>query len=106
MHWLDVGSLELTPAAHSRSALPAAWEDEERRNYWFGPALVDGIEAEGLARGPADCFSYLMLPALGGRFEPANFRVRSLYDHLDGWGPICEQIATMPEGAQVELRSL
>lgn len=103
VHWLDVGSIGLTPVAPGRSALAGAWEDEERRNLWFGPGLVDAIEAAGLTRGPAECFSYVMLPVLGGKFEPSNFLVRSLYDHLDGWGPICEQIATMPDGTRVQL---
>jgi hypothetical protein len=105
VHWLDVGSIELTPAAPSRSALAEAWEDEEQRNCWFGPGLVDAIEAQGPTRGASECFSYVMLPALGGEYEPSNFRVRSLYDHLEGWGPICEKIVSPPPATRVQLRT-
>lgn len=102
--WLDVGSAEVVPAAPSRSAFEAAWDDDEERNLWFIPTLVDAIEARGTTRGAGECFSYLTLPMLGGAFDPANFRVRTLYDHLDGWGPICERLAGFPTGTHVELR--
>ena len=101
-HWLDVGAGELTTVAENLKAFREAWEEDGNRDVWFGPGLVDALEAvEG--RKPDECYSYIMLPILGGSFEPSNFVVRTLQQHLDGWGPIQQKLSSLPDGAQVTL---
>ena len=100
---LNVGEGTLEPAADSLEAFRAAWEDDDQRGFWFGPSLVDAIEAAGGSRGLDECYSYLVLPVLGGTFEPTNFKTRPLQSHLDGWGPIHEQIRELPDGTTCQL---
>ena len=104
VRWLDVGNGTLDAVAEDEAAFERALQDEESRDLWLGPHLVEACEAAGLERGPVECYSYLMLPVLGGAFEPSNFCVRTLEHHLDGWGPICERIAGLPDGARVTFK--
>ena len=101
--WLDVGTGELTRVATSKASFEAELQDAEQFSLWFGPSLVEACETYGLRRKPSECFSYLQLPMLGGVYEPANFKVRSLERHLAGWGPICERLAPIPDGTTLEL---
>ena len=104
IYWLDVGSAELQRVAENEHLFKEAWQDDETYNYWLGPSLVQECCEAGLVRMPHECFSYVMLPMVGGQFKPSNFKVRTLRSHLDGWGPICEQLTRFPDGSRVRIR--
>ena len=99
--WLDVGSAELTEVTESVGEFNTMLASREHLDYSFGPALVEACETAGLARQADECYSYVMLPILGGGYSPANIKVRTLENHLVGWGPICEKVAELPDGAQI-----
>lgn len=104
VYWLDVGSAEMTWVAETESEFDSALHDQANSDYWLGPKLVNACEAAGMERGPVDCFSYLMLPILGGSFDVSNFKVRPLIQHLAGWGPLCKAVADLPDGMTVNLK--
>jgi hypothetical protein len=51
-----------------------------------------------------ECYSYLTLPMLGGKYEPDNFTVYPVAHHLRIWGPIHEQLRGLPDGATIEFK--
>jgi hypothetical protein len=99
--WLDVGGAELSEVAASVQAFEALRSDREQSNYYFGPVLVEACTQAGLSLGPGECYSYVMLPMLGGAYDPSNLKARTLQGHIAGWGPICEKLAQLPDGAQI-----
>ena len=42
-----------------------------------------------------------MLPMLGGKYEPDNFRIYDVVTHFRVWGPIHEQLRDLPDGARL-----
>lgn len=104
MFWLNVGGAELVEVAENASAFEQMLTEPEHRDFYLGPHLVEACEAAGLQREPDECYSYLTLPMLGGAYKPSNFRGRTLEGHLAGWGPICEQLAELPDGAEITFK--
>jgi hypothetical protein len=102
--WLDIGSGELQPVADSPAEFERAAADPDNHRLWFGEAFVDQLRAAGMVLGPGECYCYLLLPMLGGEYEPGNFRVYNVITHFRVWGPIHEQLRDVPDGTEVEFK--
>jgi hypothetical protein len=78
--------------------------DPENNSLWFGAAFVDRLRTAGKLLGPGECYSYKLLPMLGGDWQPANFVVYEVVHHFRVWGPIHEQLRELPDGATIEFK--
>src|SRR5205807_1013849 len=101
--WLDVGAGALEAVAHGKAQFQQWLADPEKTGLWFGETLVDQLREAGVVLGPAECYSYQVLPMLGGEYRPDNFRVQDVVTHFRVWGPIHEKLKDLPDGAQVEF---
>jgi hypothetical protein len=101
--WLDLGDSQLRAVTANEAEFLRAAADPGNSDFWFGAVLVDQLRAAGKVLDPGECYSYLRLPMLGGEFEPANFRVYDVVRHFQVWGPIHEQLRSLPDGAHVEF---
>jgi hypothetical protein len=99
--WLDVGSGELRPVAATDAEFQRSVTDLENNSLWFGAVLVDKLRAAGKVLGPGECYSYWMVPILGGEYEPANFTIYPVERHFQVWGPIHEKLRDVPDGTEV-----
>ena len=104
--WLGVDNGQLQPVAATESEFQRAATDPENNRFWFGAVLVDKLRAVGRVLGPGECYSYWTLPILGGEYEPANFTVYPVAHHFQVWGPIHEKLRDVPDGAQVDLKTV
>jgi hypothetical protein len=101
--WLDVGSGELKVVAHDERQFRESLRDTENSDFWFGEALVDQLREAGISLRQGECYSYQLLPMLGGEYKAQNFRVYDVVTHFRVWGPIHEKLKDVPDGAQVEF---
>jgi hypothetical protein len=101
--WLDVGMGELECLAGDEQELGELLSDSDNRTVLFGEAFVDALDAAGIARTAGECYSYQVLPILGGKYETDNFCVYDVVTHFRVWGPIHEKIKDLPDGTQVQI---
>jgi hypothetical protein len=101
--WLDMGDGQLQVVAANEADFKQATTDPDNASLWFGAVLVDELRASGKVLSPSECYCYLQLPMLGGKYEPANFRVYNVVTHFRVWGPIHEQLRDSPDGSTIEF---
>jgi hypothetical protein len=101
--WLDMGDGRLQVVASSENEFRKAVAIPDNNSFWFGAALVDELRRTGKVLAQGECYCYLQLPVLGGKYEAANFRVYDLVTHFRVWGPIHEKLRDIPDGTQIEL---
>lgn len=101
--WLEVGSGELQAVASNEAQFRQLLADPNNASLWFGRELVDALRKSGLSLRQGECYSYWVLPILGGEYKPDNFRVYDVLTHFQVWGPIHEKINDLPDGAEVEF---
>lgn len=99
--WLDTGTGKLRAVATNVQEFENATAVPETSSYWFGPGLVDELKAAGRLLLPMECYSYLTLPILGGKFEAGNFVINPVVRHFRITGQMHEQIRHLPDGAAV-----
>jgi hypothetical protein len=98
--WLNMSDGQLLRVAANEDEFQRAAVDPENSSLWFGEVLVDQLRTVGKVLGPGECYCYLLLPMLGGQYEPTNFRVYDLVTHFQVWGPIHEQLRDIPNGTE------
>ena len=83
----QIGLVAMTVADNPDDFRRAA-ADPENSDYWFGAVLVDRLRAAGKMLLPFECYSYITLPILGGKYTPDNFVIYPVVRHFRTWGPI------------------
>jgi hypothetical protein len=101
--WLDVGTAKVRAVADNPDDFRRAAADPENSDYWFGAVLVDRLRAAGKMLLPFECYSYITLPILGGKYTPDNFVIYPVVRHFRTWGPIHEKVRNLPDGATIEF---
>ena len=102
--WLDMGDGQTQAVAANEAEFRRVVADPALNRTWLGAVLVDELRALGKVLGPAECYSYVWLPMLGGEYEPANFRIYDVVTHFQVWGPIHEQLRDVPDGVRVTIK--
>ncbi|VTR99498.1 DUF1851 domain-containing protein [Tuwongella immobilis] len=99
--WLDTGTAELCEVASDAAEFKELMVQPENANSWFIPQLVGDILSQGKQLAPGECFSYQVLPALGGKMEPDNFEATDLQVHFSIAGQIHRQLHDLPPGTPI-----
>jgi len=104
IHMLDVGSGKLSRVADSLEEACAKIDKPEVAKEWLMIPVVDQLVASGCALGPDQCYSYRVLPVLGGSYAPEGRVLLPIREHFGAWGSLHRQIAALPDGAQVKIQ--
>lgn len=101
---LDVGAGKLSRVAISRDEASAKMDDPGVARDWLMIPIVDQLVAAGHVLGAGQCYSYRMLPVLGGTYKVDNRIVLSIREHFGAWGSLHRQISDLPDGAEVVIK--
>jgi len=104
--WLDVGAGTATDVASDESEFSTLLDDEEHVQEWFMPQLVTALMASGSALAPGQCYSFKILPTLGGTYDPDNCHTLDLLSHFTGMGKLQRQIVALPLGTEIRVATL
>ena len=96
IHMLDVGAGHLQRVAESREKFCAKLDEQGAADDLLMVPIVDQLVASGTVLGPGQCYSYRMLPTLGGSYKADNRMVFPIREHFGGWGSVQRQISDVP----------
>ena len=65
--------------------------------------VVEKLVASGRVLSPRQCYSYRILPVLGGSYKAEDRVLLPIREHLGAWGSLHRQIADLPDGSQVQI---
>jgi len=103
IHMLEVGAGELRRVAENREDARAKLEQPDVAADWLMIPVVDQLAASGCLPGPGQCYSYKMLPILGGNYSPEGRALLPVHEHFGAWGSLHRQVSTLPDGAQIRI---
>ena len=103
MWLLDAGNGTLERVADHELQWRTRLRNAGTADLWSGRALVARLVQSGLVLAPGQCFTYLQSPALGGSYEPSNFKASNLPQHFATWGPLLGAIKGLPDGTSVKF---
>jgi hypothetical protein len=101
---LDVGAGGLRRVAASRDEFCARIDEPDVAADWLMIPIVDQLIASGSILGPGQCYSFRLLPILGGAFSAENRLVFPIREHFGAWGSIQRQISDLPDGSQIVIK--
>jgi Domain of unknown function (DUF1851) len=106
IHMLEVGSGELSRVADSRDDACAKIDEPGVAEEWLMIPVVDQLIASECVLCPGQCYSYKMLPVLGGSYAPEGRALLPIREHFGAWGSLHHQISDLPDGAQIEIKTI
>jgi hypothetical protein len=104
IHMLEVGFGELRRVADSRDDACAKIDEPRVADEWLMIPVVDQLVASGWVLGPGQCYSYKMLPILGGSYAPEGRALLPIREHFGVRGGLHHKIADLPDGAEIEIK--
>jgi hypothetical protein len=101
--WLNTAVGQLTKVSGSEAEFREAAETREQRREWFAEPDVEACAKRALNPTPLQCvgFSIPVVFAESGASVPY---IADLYEYVSFLGDLNRQIASVPDGAKVELR--
>ena len=99
-----MGGGKLERVADSQDDARAMIAQLEVARDWFMIPVVDQLVAAGRLLACDQCYSYRLLPILGGGYKAADRVVLPIREHFGAWGSLYRQIADFPDGAQVKIK--
>jgi hypothetical protein len=101
--FLDLATGSLSQIADSESQFLVLSEDADKLEEWFAESDARAAAQQGLTPGPSQCIGF-SVPLVFAKISSANSPyVADIYDHAGFLGDLHKQIATMPDGAKVNL---
>jgi len=101
IHFLDLESGELKPAASSTAELQQRTAQKENQRRWFFTDLLTPIERAGLSLAPGQCFGFKIPLVLGGKAEVSNIEIAQLLVRISLMGQIHRQVKNLPPGTKI-----
>ena len=98
---LDLGAGTLKTVAASRDQFYEQIGEEEIAESCLLISLTDKCVADGMVPRKKECYSFKIIPALGGQFEVDNVEVTDISVHYSISGQLHEQIKDLPAGTKV-----
>jgi hypothetical protein len=98
IHMLDVGAGTLRRVADSRDDACKKIDQPGVAEEWLMIPVVDKLVASGCVLGPGQCYSYEMLPILGGDYAAEGRALLPIREHFGAWGhstarsPTCRMV--------------
>jgi hypothetical protein len=90
----------------SRDEACAKMDEPGVARDWLMIPIVDQLVAAGYVLIAGQCYSYRMLPVLGGTYKADNRVVLPIREHFGAWGSIHRQISDLPNGAEVVIKTV
>jgi hypothetical protein len=91
VHWLIVGSGELTAVAPSREIFAQLLDRRPNSDMWLRISLVESCRAAGITLGADECYGFRIPPPLLGKYETANLQPTNIYSHYSWLSHITKQ---------------
>lgn len=104
VHWLQTTSGTFSRLADSVAAFEASLKQKAFCEEVLQAPLVAGLKAKLGPLPVGRCYSYKIMPVLGGGPELENRVTLPLYEHVGLNGDIRVQIKDLPDGAVVQVR--
>jgi hypothetical protein len=104
VRFVDVSAGSLETIASSREEFFGTVDGAGNGENWFALSLVDKCVESGLKLSPGRCYGLTIPAVLGGEYSLENVRSVDIRDYLSFLADVHQQIADLPDGAQVELR--
>ena len=101
--WLDVAIGRLSQIADSETRFLALCENADNRKEWFAESDARNAVEHGLIPGPSQCIGFSVPLVFAESASGNEAYIADIYDHVGFLGDLHKQIATMPDGAKVEL---
>lgn len=101
--FLDTGAGSLKKVSDSVDQFCQMADVAENVDIWFLPSLISTLRERGVHLSHTECYSFELLPGLGGKYEPQNVKPCDLAVHLALTGQIFFQIKDVPDGAKVHF---
>jgi Domain of unknown function (DUF1851) len=103
IHVLDVGAGELRRVADNRADACVKIDDPKVADDWLMIPVVDQLVASGCVLGSGQCYSYRVVPVLGGSYALEGRVLLPIREHFGAWGSLHRQVAALPDGAQMKV---
>jgi hypothetical protein len=104
VHMLDVGAGTLQQVAESRDEFLTKIDEPGVADNWLMIPIIDRLVASRVGLSPSQCYSFQLLPVLGGKYTPENRTPLPIREHFGAWGSIHEQLKGLPDGSRVVLK--
>lgn len=101
---LDIGIGSLEKIADSRELFWNELSVHDKACDWLMIPLVDRLVKAGKILNKGECYSYRMLPILGGGYGIEDFLIKGLDFHYDAFGPIHEKLKDVPDGTKIIIK--
>ena len=102
---VGIGTLEIVAQSKEHFAELADKDDSgDKTNDWFLTDLVDQLVATERHLQPRQCYSFKILPVLGGQYAVDNVYVNSIEKHLAAAADMHHQLRDLPDGTPFQLR--
>lgn len=103
IHFLDVGAGKLRRVAATREEAATKIQQPEIAKDWLMIPVVDQLAASGCLLPRGKCYSYKMLPVLGGSYAADGRAVLTIREHFGAWGEFHRKLLDVPIGSQVRV---
>jgi hypothetical protein len=104
INMLDVGIGSVSHIAKSRERFEALVDEDGNGSNWLMIPLVDRLVQAGITLRPGTCYSYTILPVLGGQYTVENSWVSPIHEHYGLLASMHQQIKSLPDGTCVRLK--
>jgi hypothetical protein len=104
IHMLEVGSGKLSRVADSRADACTKIDEAGVANEWLMIPVVDQLVTLGCVLGPGQCYSYKMLPILGGSYAPEGRALLPIRKHFGLWGSLHRKVSGLSDGTEIEIK--
>ena len=74
---------------------------DEEVSIWFKYDLLHELLDQGMFLSLGQCFSPIVPPVIGGKYEPGNFMPTPWLAHVSGMGQVHQQVRNLPPGTKI-----
>ncbi|MDB4265368.1 DUF1851 domain-containing protein [bacterium] len=103
VHMLGVGAGRLEQMAKNRNDFCLKMDEDQNSEEWLLISLVDSLTESGMHLEGGECYSFVTLPGLGGKYEKENVKIYDLSVHYAVSGQIFEKIKDIPDGTKIKF---
>ena len=103
VHLFDTGVGRIIKVAENRDHFCELIDEENNANEWLMIPLIDSLAEAGKKLKKNQCYSFIIYPGLGGKYEPENIAICDLSVHYSVAGQIFDKIKDIPDGTKIRF---